>query len=485
MAKHTNLYSITRTLIPVIYLLLLLFFIWPASGASAGSATLTWDPPIDTPDIDGYQVYYGQVSRHAAGFSNYGYSKFAGNTRSYGIEGLEEGTIYYFAVTTMDISGNESTYSNEVCCTISGSNENQSPKAVFNIDTQAGTVPLVVDFDASGSHDADGGIVEYSWRFGDGKTGEGLYVNHTYVQPGQYTAELTVTDEDGATDTTSVVITVRDPFAPQEIIVDNGDSAFSTVGTWDHSSSIPGYYDVDYQYHAPGTGNKTANWTFEIYSSGVYEISVRWSSYANRAPDATYSIFNNGTYLGDETVDQTVKGGQFIPIGEYSLLPGKLEVILTDEASGYVVADAVKLECVQTAPDSVIVDNSDSAFSTVGTWDHSSSIPGYYDVDYQYHAPGTGNKTANWTFEIYSSGVYEISVRWSSCRNRAPDATYSIFNNGTYLGDETVDQTENGGQFIPIGKYSLLPGKLEVILTDEASGYVVADAVKLELDYEL
>jgi hypothetical protein len=53
------------------------------------------------------------------------------------------------------------------------------------------------------------------------------------------------------------------------------------------------------------------------------------------------------------------------------------------------------------------------------------------------------------------------------------------------LGDETVDQTENGGQFIPIGEYSLLPGQLEVILTDEASGYVVADAVKLELDYEL
>ncbi len=133
----------------------------------------------------------------------------------------------------------------------------------------------------------------------------------------------------------------------------------------------------------------------------------------------------------------------------------------------------------------VIVDNGDPAFSTVGTWPHSSVIPGYYDVDYQYHAPGVGNKTANWTFEVSSNGVYEISVRWSSYTNRAPDATYSIFNNGTYLGDETVDQTVNGGQFIPIGEYSLLPGQLEVILTDEASGYVVADAVKLELDYEL
>jgi PKD repeat protein len=137
MAKHTNLHSITRTLIPVVYSLLLLFF------------------------------------------SNYEYSEFAGNTRSYGIEGLEEGTIYYFAVTTEDVSGNESTYSDEVYCTISVSDENQSPRAVFNTDIQAGTVPLVVNFDASGSHDADGGIVQYSWQFGDGETEEGIYVSHT------------------------------------------------------------------------------------------------------------------------------------------------------------------------------------------------------------------------------------------------------------------------------------------------------------------
>jgi hypothetical protein len=144
-----------------------------------------------------------------------------------------------------------------------------------------------------------------------------------------------------------------------------------------------------------------------------------------------------------------------------------------------------EVEFISASGFEVIVDNGNSAFSTVGNWKHSSSIPGYYDVDYQYRAPGIGNKTANWTFEIHSNGVYEISVRWSSHTNRAPDATYSIFNNGIHLGDETVDQTVNGGQFIPIGKYSLLPGQLEVILTDEASGYVVADAVKLELDYEL
>ena len=268
MARHTNLHSITRTFIPVVYSLLLLFFIWPASGAIAGSATLTWDPPTDTPDIDGYKVYYGQISRHAADFSDYEYSEFAGDTRSYGIEGLEEGIIYYFAVTTMDTSGNESTYSNEVCCTISG-NGNQSPRAAFNIDTQAGTVPLVVNFDASGSLDADGGIVEYSWRFDDGETGEGIYVSHTYVQPGQYTAELTVTDDGGATDTTGVVITVRDSFAPPEVIVDNSEAGTSSTGSWQVSGGPDPHGNSSLYSKTAGT-----TYSFDAAFHGTYEVSL-------------------------------------------------------------------------------------------------------------------------------------------------------------------------------------------------------------------
>jgi PKD repeat protein len=54
-------------------------------------------------------------------------------------------------------------------------------------------------FDGSGSHDSGGGIVDYIWDFGDGDTGDGIAVDHTYPQAGVYQVTLTVRDEGGLT----------------------------------------------------------------------------------------------------------------------------------------------------------------------------------------------------------------------------------------------------------------------------------------------
>ncbi|MDD5764598.1 MAG: PKD domain-containing protein, partial [Candidatus Bipolaricaulis anaerobius] len=69
-----------------------------------------------------------------------------------------------------------------------------------------GAYPLLITFDASRS---SSGIVEYLWSFGDGTTGSGLTVSHTYTDRGTYTAFLTVTAQNGDTAQAEVAIVVH------------------------------------------------------------------------------------------------------------------------------------------------------------------------------------------------------------------------------------------------------------------------------------
>ena len=50
--------------------------------------------------------------------------------------------------------------------------------------------------------------MSYAWTFGDGQSGSGSTVSHTYTSVGSFTAELRVTDNSGMSTTRSVVITV-------------------------------------------------------------------------------------------------------------------------------------------------------------------------------------------------------------------------------------------------------------------------------------
>jgi PKD repeat protein len=109
---------------------------------------------------------------------------------------------------------------------------------------------LTVSFDGSGSNDADGSISSYSWSFGDGYGASSASVDHTYTSAGQFTAVLTVTDDDGATNSASVVITVNEP-ANQAPTADvsatpiSGDSpltvSFDGSGSGDADGTISSY----------------------------------------------------------------------------------------------------------------------------------------------------------------------------------------------------------------------------------------------------
>jgi len=89
-----------------------LTFLLLAPLLNAGSATVSWNANSEL-DLAGYKIYYGKSS------GSYESQVYVGNVTSYHLTGLEEGKHYYFAVTALDFSGNESTFSKEVGTTIS------------------------------------------------------------------------------------------------------------------------------------------------------------------------------------------------------------------------------------------------------------------------------------------------------------------------------------------------------------------------------
>ena len=87
--------------------------------------------------------------------------------------------------------------------------QNQPPVAAFSSSPNGGVSPVDVTFDASASSDPDGTIVSYAWSFGDGSaTASGKTTTHTYSMAGDHVADLTVTDNRGASTRASQVIKV-------------------------------------------------------------------------------------------------------------------------------------------------------------------------------------------------------------------------------------------------------------------------------------
>lgn len=84
---------------------------------------------------------------------------------------------------------------------------NEAPVADFTLNTTSGSSPLVITVDASESSDADGTIVSYTWDF-SGVSAIGSVAQYTFSEPGEYAVTLTVSDDEGASDSASKQVTV-------------------------------------------------------------------------------------------------------------------------------------------------------------------------------------------------------------------------------------------------------------------------------------
>ncbi|MEZ5121289.1 MAG: DUF6605 domain-containing protein [Solirubrobacterales bacterium] len=219
---------------------------------------------------------------------------------------------------------------------------NQPPTASFTASPNPVLSGHTVTFDASASSDSDGDVVQYAWDLdGNGTyetSGDTPVVTHTYSSTGTVTVGLRVTDDGGATATTTGALTVTNgdlgPYAEAVLgtsgVADYwrlGEPAGATtlldqLGAANATTSggvtlgVPGALSGDSDTAARFDGvNGAGRATVDL--SGTSQITVefwlKWNAYANddRLAMELTSNFNQnaGGFIVDPNAPQN--GGTF------------------------------------------------------------------------------------------------------------------------------------------------------------------------------
>ena len=167
---------------------------------------------------------------------------------------------------------------------------NEFPTASF---TYSPTNPVSGDditFDASGSSDADGSITSYEWEFNDSGTVDatGDMVTTSFSSAGNYSARLTVTDDDGATNRESQTVVVGSASGPPK---DPG-FAYEDVNNDGVYSSADGDFEVDV---SDGTYDAASNGSSLVIPDSVSAISAPTVSFKGQNVTIETDVTSSGS----------------------------------------------------------------------------------------------------------------------------------------------------------------------------------------------
>ena len=245
-----------------------------AFTAAAGSATITLSPAARSANLDALLTV-----RDAAGNVLSTANPADALNASTTITLPAAGTYYVFVQGTGKGDPRSTGYSNygslgQYALSVTYQNAvNQAPVARISASSTSGTAPVTVNFSGANSTDADGSIVSYAWNFGDGSLGTGATVSHAYANPGSYTAQLTVTDNAGLTNATSVTITANPPVALPTMRVADIALSWQGMTAWGTTAASSYVKVLDANGALVVGATVTANWTGLASATGQTAVT--------------------------------------------------------------------------------------------------------------------------------------------------------------------------------------------------------------------
>jgi hypothetical protein len=159
--------------------------------------------------------------------------------------------------------------------------KNAAPTAAFSSSCVGQTCTF---HDASG--DADGAVIAWRWRFGDGTSSSDRNPPaHTYHATQTYTVSLTVTDDAGARSTQSIVVQIGEP-APKVLLEvrarkDKGRALADLRWTGTAAASVDVFRNGVKLVTTPNDGEHTdalgrvsGTYTYRVCSAGTTDCSA-------------------------------------------------------------------------------------------------------------------------------------------------------------------------------------------------------------------
>ncbi|MFZ4719297.1 MAG: PKD domain-containing protein [Ilumatobacteraceae bacterium] len=316
---------------------------------------------------------------------------------------------------------------------------NTAPTASATATPNSGKTPLTVVFSSAGSSDPDGSIVSYEWNFGDGSpVSNAPNPTKVYATAGTYTATLTVTDDEGATSTTSRTITVIQNVAPTAVAnaTPNAGKAplgvnFSSAGSVDTDGTISSYA----WNFGDGGASTQANPSYTYAAQGTYT--------------ATLTVTDDNGATGTATVTVTVSPENVAPTAAASATP----------SSGVTVGDAVSLSSSGSGDSDGTISSyawnfGDGDTSTAANPTKSWATAGTYVVTLTVTDNDGATATTTVTVEVAANagptavagadvtdGPAPLDVNLSSAGSTDPDGTISSY--AWDFGDGGTSTSEN------------------------------------------
>lgn len=138
--------------------------------------------------------------------------------------------------------------------------------------SKSGPIPLRVRFDGGQSQSLKGKIIKYEWDFDDGSALQvGKSVSHIFNDPGTYTVTLTVEEDSGKTDQTSITIKALKISSVPEAVIST-DPPYSRTDEGDILSGVLPFKVIFDASKSTDEDNDIVDFQWDFDSDGVIDF---------------------------------------------------------------------------------------------------------------------------------------------------------------------------------------------------------------------